>query len=277
MTAKHPVTKLIVYLATLAFFAFFLLPIVWLILSSFKTSEAITASRLIPQAGDLTGANYLEVLKRRDFLTYFGNSLFIALSVSLVTTLLSSLGAYGLSRFSLRGKPVFLMVALLPQFFPYVLMLIPFYLLMFKLGLVGTHLGIILAHTSITLPFTFWMLTGYFNGIPKELDQAALLDGCSRLGALFRIVLPIAVPGLVVAGFFAFTVSWSDYLFVSILSQGVGTATLPIGLQTFLSSIQVRWGLITAGTVLVVIPTIVLFAVVQRRLVSGLTTGAVKT
>ena len=277
MVAKHPLTKLFVYLATLAFFAFFLLPIVWLVLSSFKTSEAITAARLFPQVGDLTTANYLEVLKRRDFLTYFGNSLLIALTVSLVTTLLSSLGAYGLSRFSLRGKPVFLLLALLPQFFPYVLMLIPFYLLMFKLGLVGTHLGIILAHTSITLPFTFWMLTGYFNGIPKELDQAALLDGCSRLGALFRVVLPIAIPGLVVAGFFAFTVSWSDYLFVSVLSQGVGTATLPIGLQTFLSSIQVRWGLITAGTVLVVFPTIVLFAVVQRRLVSGLTTGAVKT
>lgn len=277
MVAKSPLTRFFIYLGTLAFFTFFLLPIVWLVLSSFKTSEAITSSRLFPLPGDLTLANYAEVLKRRDFLGYFGNSLLIALTVSLLTTLLSSLGAYGLSRFALRGKPVFLLTALLPQFFPYVLMLIPFYILMFRFGLVGTHLGIILAHTSITLPFTFWMLTGYFNGIPKELDQAALLDGCSRLGALFRVVMPIAVPGLLVAGFFSFTVSWSDYLFASVLSQGNATATLPIGLQTFLSSIQVRWGLITAGTVLVITPTVVLFAVVQRRLVSGLTTGAVKS
>lgn len=276
MVAKSPVTRFFIYLATFVFFAFFLLPIVWLILSSFKTSEAITANRLFPLPSDLTVANYAEMLKRSDFLGYFVNSLFIALTVSVVTTLLASFGAYGLTRFALRGKRLFLLTALLPQFFPYVLMLIPFYLLMFRFGLVGTHLGIILAHTSITLPFTFWMLTGYFNGIPKELDQAALLDGCSRLGALFRVVMPIAIPGLVVAGFFSFTVSWSDYLFTSVLSQGNATATLPIGLQTFLSSIQVRWGLITAGTVLVVTPTILLFAVVQRRLVSGLTTGAVK-
>ena len=276
MIAKSPVTRFFIYLATLAFFAFFLLPIIWLILSSFKTSEAITANRLFPLPSDLTFANYAEMLQRSDFLGYFVNSLFIALTVAVVTTLLASFGAYGLTRFALRGKRLFLLTALLPQFFPYVLMLIPFYLLMFRIGLVGTHLGIILAHTSITLPFTFWMLTGYFNGIPKELDQAALLDGCSRLGALFRVVMPIAIPGLVVAGFFSFTVSWSDYLFTSVLSQGNATATLPIGLQTFLSSVQVRWGLITAGTVLVVTPTILLFAVVQRRLVSGLTTGAVK-
>ena len=276
MIAKSPVTRFFIYLATLAFFAFFLLPIIWLIMSSFKTSEAITANRLFPLPSDLTFANYAEMLQRSDFLGYFVNSLFIALTVAVVTTLLASFGAYGLTRFALRGKRLFLLTALLPQFFPYVLMLIPFYLLMFRFGLVGTHLGIILAHTSITLPFTFWMLTGYFNGIPKELDQAALLDGCSRLGALFRVVMPIAIPGLVVAGFFSFTVSWSDYLFTSVLSQGNATATLPIGLQTFLSSVQVRWGLITAGTVLVVTPTILLFAVVQRRLVSGLTTGAVK-
>ena len=158
--AKSPITRVFVYLGTLAFFAFFLLPIFWLVLSSFKTSEAITASRLIPLAGDLTLANYAEMFGRGDFLRYFANSLIIALTVSIVTTLLSSLGAYGLSRFALRGKSIFLLSALLPQFFPYVLMLIPFYLLMFRFGLVGTHAGIILAHTSITLPFTFWMLTG---------------------------------------------------------------------------------------------------------------------
>jgi len=157
-----------------------------------------------------------------------------------------------------------------------VLILIPFYVLMTNLGLVDTRVGLILTHTSITLPFGLWMLTGYFNAIPRELDQAASIDGCSRLGVLFRIIYPIAAPGLVVAGFFAFVVSWGDYLFVSILSQSQGTQTLPIALQTFMSSLQVKWGMITAGTVVAIVPTIVFFSIVQRRLVAGLTAGAVK-
>jgi ABC-type glycerol-3-phosphate transport system permease component len=121
------------------------------------------------------------------------------------------------------------------------------------------------------------MLTGYFNAIPRELDQAAAIDGCSRLAILFRILYPIALPGLVVAGFFAFVVSWGDYLFVSILSQSNTTQTLPLGLQSFLQSLQVKWGLITAGTVIAIVPTVVFFAIVQRRLVAGLTAGAVKS
>jgi multiple sugar transport system permease protein len=169
-----------------------------------------------------------------------------------------------------------MMSALVPQFFPYVLVLIPFYILMSNIGLVDSHLGLILTHTSITLPFALWMLTGYFEAIPRDLDEAAAIDGCSRLGVLFRIIYPIAMPGMVVSGFFAFVVSWGDYLFVSILSQSTETQTLPIGLQTFMSSLQVKWGLITAGTVIAIVPTIVFFTIVQRRLVAGLTAGAVK-
>jgi ABC-type glycerol-3-phosphate transport system permease component len=170
-----------------------------------------------------------------------------------------------------------MLASLLPQFFPYVLVLVPFYVLMSNLSLVDTHIGLILTHTSITLPFALWMLTGYFNAIPRELDQAAAIDGCSRLAILFRILYPIALPGLVVAGFFAFVVSWGDYLFVSILSQSEATQTLPLGLQSFLQSLQVKWGLITAGTVIAIIPTVLFFAGVQRRLVAGLTAGAVKS
>ncbi len=114
---------------------------------------------------------------------------------------------------------------------------------MSNLNLVDTHVGLILTHTSLTLPFALWMLTGYFNAIPMELDQAALIDGCSRFGVLFRILYPVAIPGLVVAGFFAFVVSWGDYLFVSILSQSNETQTLPIGLQTFMSSLRGPMGI----------------------------------
>jgi ABC-type glycerol-3-phosphate transport system permease component len=254
-----------------------LTPIIWLILSSFRSSDSIQSGRLLPALSELTFQNYIETFQISNFVTYLVNSFTIACSVTVLTVFFGSLGAYALSRITMKGKRLFIMAALLPQFFPYVLVLIPFYILMTNLGLVNTHIGLILTHTSLTLPFGLWMLTGYFNGIPKELDQAALIDGCSRLGVLFRILYPVAVPGLVVAGFFAFVVSWGDYLFVSILSQSTATQTLPIGLQTFMSSLEVRWGLITSGTVLAIVPTVIFFSIVQRRLVSGLTAGAVKS
>ena len=275
MNRGRPLYYLAVYGGLAVFFAFLLLPIGWLVLSSCRTSDSINSGRLLPSWNDFTLFNYFEAFQISNFSTYVTNSFVIATIVMLLVVFLSSLGAYALSRFSLRGKRFFLLTALLPQFFPYVLVLIPFFVLMSNFGLVDTHAGIIITHMSIALPFCLWMLTGYFNGIPKELDQAALIDGCSRLGVLFRILYPVALPGMVVTGFFAFVVSWGDYLFVSILSQSQATQTLPMGLQTFLNSLQVKWGLITAGTVIAIVPTIVFFSIVQRRLVAGLTAGSV--
>ena len=277
MKGRFPIRRLIIYAGLLVFYSFLLLPIIWLVLSSFRNTDSIQSGRLLPGWSEITVGNYIATFQISNFVTYLVNSFVIAFSVMVLTVLLGSLGAYALSRFTLKGKRLFMMAALLPQFFPYVLVLIPFYVLMSNLNLVDSHLGLILTHTSLTLPFALWMLTGYFNAIPKELDQAALIDGCSRLGVLFRILYPVAIPGLVVAGFFAFVVSWGDYLFVSILSQSNQTQTLPIGLQTFMSSLEVQWGLITAGTVLAIVPTVIFFSIVQRQLVSGLTAGAVKT
>src|SRR6266404_5977856 len=273
---RRSLELLLTYAGLLITYAILLLPIGWLIVSSFRSNDSIQTGRLIPALSELTLSNYIEVFAINNVFVFLANSVVIATSVMFLVVMLGSLGAYALSRFTLRGKNLLMMSTLLPQFFPYVLILIPFYVLMSNLGLVDTHIGLILTHTSITLPFAIWMLTGYFNAIPKELDQAALIDGCSRLGVLFRILYPVAIPGLVVAGFFAFVVSWGDYLFVSILSQSNETQTLPIGLQTFMSSLEVQWGLITAGTVLTIVPTVIFFSIVQRRLVSGLTAGAVK-
>src|SRR6478672_6931856 len=277
MRKPFPARQVITYTGLTLFYIFLLLPSAWLVLSSFRNSDSIQSGKLFPAWSELTFRNYIETFQISNFVTYLVNSFVIAFSVMVLTVFLGSLGAYALSRFALKGKKLFMMAALLPQFFPHVLVLIPFYVVMSNLNLVDTHLGLILTHTSLTLPFALWMLTGYFNAIPIELDQAALIDGCSRMGVLFRILYPVAIPGLVVAGFFAFVVSWGDYLFVSILSQSNETQTLPIGLQTFMSSQQVKWGLITAGTVLAIVPTVIFFSIVQRRLVSGLTAGAVKS
>jgi ABC-type glycerol-3-phosphate transport system permease component len=273
---RRSVDLLLTYTGLVITYAILLLPIGWLIISSFRSNDSIQTGKLVPGLSEFTLTNYIEVFAINNVFIFLVNSVVIATSVMLLVVLLGSLGAYALSRFALRGKNLLMMSTLLPQFFPYVLILIPFYLLMSNLGLVDTHIGLILTHTSITLPFAIWMLTGYFNAIPKELDQAALIDGCSRLGVLFRIIYPTALPGLVVAGFFAFVVSWGDYLFVSILSQSQSTQTLPIALQSFMNSLQVKWGMITAGTVVAILPTILFFSLVQRRLVAGLTAGAVK-
>ncbi|HET9378967.1 MAG TPA: carbohydrate ABC transporter permease [Chthoniobacterales bacterium] len=273
---RRSLDLLLTYTGLIITYAILLLPIGWLIISSFRSNDSIQTGRLVPGLSEFTLTNYIEVFAINNVFIFLVNSVVIATSVMLLVVLLGSLGAYALSRFALRGKNLLMMSTLLPQFFPYVLILIPFYLLMSNLGLVDTHIGLILTHTSITLPFAIWMLTGYFNAIPKELDQAALIDGCSRLGVLFRIIYPTALPGLVVAGFFAFVVSWGDYLFVSILSQSQSTQTLPIALQSFMNSLQVKWGMITAGTVVAILPTILFFSLVQRRLVAGLTAGAVK-
>ena len=266
----------IVYTGLIIFYAFLLLPIVWLVLSSFRNTDSIQVRPARPVSIRTNGDELRRGLPDSQFDDVSHQFVHHRHHRDALVVFIASLGAYALSRFQLRAKNLFMMLALMPQFFPYVLILIPFYVLMSNIGLVDSHLGLILTHTSITLPFALWMLTGYFNAIPRDLDQAALIDGCSRLGVLFRIIYPIAIPGMVVAGFFAFVVSWGDYLFVSILSQSPETQTLPIGLQTFMSSLQVRWGLITAGTVIAIVPTILFFAIVQRRLVAGLTAGAVK-
>ncbi len=171
---------LITYSGLLIFYAFLLLPIAWLVFSSFRNSDSILSGRLLPYLSELTISNYVEAFRISNLITFLGNSFLIAISVMLLVVFLGSLGAYALSRFALKGKNIFMMLALMPQFFPYVLILIPFYVLMSNLGLVDSHVGLILTHTSITLPFALWMLTGYFNAIPRELDQAASIDGCSE-------------------------------------------------------------------------------------------------
>jgi len=180
MRRPFPIRMIVTYAGLSIFYLGLLLPIAWLFLSSFRNSDSVQSGKLLPTWSELTFGNYLETFQISNFVTYLVNSFVIAFSVMVLTVFLGSLGAYSLSRFRLKGKNLFMMAALLPQFFPYVLVLIPFYVLMSNLNLVDSHIGLILTHTSLTLPFALWMLTGYFNAIPRELDQAALIDGCSR-------------------------------------------------------------------------------------------------
>jgi ABC-type glycerol-3-phosphate transport system permease component len=188
----------------------------------------------------------------------------------------SVVGAYGLSRFKIRGKNAIILGIFSTQMFPQVLLIIPMYLIVFSLRMLDTVLGVVLGQLILVLPFSIWMLKGYFDGIPVNIDNSAQIDGCNIFQRLWYIILPIGAPGIMVAGFFSFVVSWGDYLIVSIISQSQRTATATLVIQRLSSALLIRWGQVAAAAVLTIVPTIILFSIVQKRLVEGLTAGAIK-
>jgi ABC-type glycerol-3-phosphate transport system permease component len=255
---------------------FFILPMVWIIYCSFRTQASIFTGKVIPALNEFTLENYQTILAVTDYPAYFLNSLKIATSVSLLALVFSVAGAYGLSRFKIRGKNTIILGIFSTQMFPQVLLVIPLYLIVFSLRLLDTVLGVVLGQLILVLPFSIWMLKGYFDGVPMNIDDAARIDGCNIFQRLWHIILPIGAPGIMVAGFFSFVVSWGDYLIVSIISQSQRTATATLVIQRLSSALLIRWGQVAAAAVLTIVPTIILFSFVQKRLVEGLTAGAIK-
>ena len=264
------------YALLLLYYAFFLVPILWIVLASFKTNSAIVLGNIVPSLGDLTFSSYQEVWQTPGVPTFLRNSVIVAVGVTTISLLVSSLAAYGLSKYRTRGRRGLLMLILTSQTFPGVLILVPFYTFVLQVNLNNTFLGIMLAQTSGVLPFCMWTLKSYMDAVPDALVEAALIDGCGRLGTYLRIVLPISLPGLAVAAFYAFAGSWGDYLFVSVISGSDNTATLPVFLYRISNSQQMEWGAIAATSVLAILPVMVVFAFVQRWLIEGLLAGAVK-
>ncbi|MEW5957418.1 MAG: carbohydrate ABC transporter permease [Chloroflexota bacterium] len=256
--------------------SFFILPMLWIIYTSFRTQASIFTGQVVSPFQDYTMENYATILSVTDFPTYFLNSFKIALTVTFFSLLCSIIGAYGLSRFDIKGKNSLIIGIFSTQMFPQVLLIIPMYLIVFSLSLLDKVIGVVLGHMILVLPFQIWMLKGYFDNIPLELDDAARIDGCSIFQRLVYVVLPVAAPGVMVAAFFSFVVSWGDYLIVSIISQSQRTATITLVIQRLSASLLIRWGQVAAATVLTIVPTILLFSFVQTWLVGGLTAGAIK-
>jgi len=265
-----------VYAVLGVFMSFLLVPIIYMVLVTFTGQGFLYSSQLIPAVSDLTITNYQQVLSRGAFQSYFINSVIIATSTTVLTLTVGTFAGYSLSRFEYPGHDSLLVAFLGTQMLPYVLILIPFFLLMFTLNLINTHVGIVIAHSVIATPLATWLLKGYFDDIPESLDEAAKMDGCSQLDVLVRVILPLSIPGIAVAGFYTFTVSWNDFLLVSVLSQTSATRTLPLGLQLFQSQNQVAWHLVLTAAVVTMAPVILLFALVQKWVVEGLGSGGMK-
>ncbi len=269
-------TAALAYLVVIVSLVFFILPMLWIIYTSFRTQASIFTGSVFSPVQDYTLENYTTILSVTDFPRFFYNSFKIATAVTLVSLLCSIPGAYGLSRFNIWGRNALVMGIFSTQMFPQVLLIIPMYLVIFSLALLDKVVGVVLGQMILVLPFQIWMLTGYIDNIPREIDDSARVDGCNILQRLVHVILPIAAPGVMVAGFFSFVVSWGDYLIVSIISQSQRTATVTLVIQRLSSALLIRWGQVAAATVLTIVPTIILFSFVQGRLVEGLTAGAVK-
>ena len=249
-----------------------LFPFVWMLSTSLKAKgEIYTNLSIIPLNPTLE--NYLFIFTDRMFSTYIINSFIIALSVSTLTIGVVAPAAYALSRFKLRGSGFYSYWLIMTQVFPLPLIVIPTYLMMQHFRLLDTHIALIITHTAFAIPFTTWMLRAYFDTVPLDIEEAAMVDGCSRVSALFRILLPISTPGVIAAFMFAFVLSWQEFIFAFTLTLHEHSRTLPVALSLLgTAHAQLKeWGWIMAGAVVATIPLVVVFIFLQRYLVKGLT------
>jgi multiple sugar transport system permease protein len=265
---------LIATLAVVAMFAFF--PIYWMLTTSFTPNKSVFAfpPRLFP--AEPTFEHYLNFLQNPTLLKYLGNSFIVATATALSSVLISAYAAYSFSKFRYRGRRSLMFLVLSAQMFPQSLLLISLYLMFSDMGLLQSYWALILSFTTFTLPLCIWMLKGYFDKIPTELIEAARVDGASNLTILNRIILPLIAPALVSTALFSFIRGWNDFIYALTLA-GPEKMTLPPGLaMTYIGEFNAAWADMMAASLIVSLPVIILFVVMQRYIISGLVGGAVK-
>ena len=263
--------------AVLIFFSLLvLIPVAWMVSTSFKTEpETIQIPPTwIPR--EPTVQAYIRIWKNYPFVEYFKNSLIIVLGATLLSTVVSCFAGYGVTRFNFRGKSSFMTFMLMTQMFPSIMLLIPYYKVLSIYGLMNTHLGMILVYVSFTIPFCSWMMAGFFKSIPLELDEAAIIDGCSRFRAFRTIILPLTLPGIASTAMYSFITGWNEYMFAQVLISDPTLKTVTIGIAELNGFYKILWNDMMAASLIASIPLIILFLMSQRSFISSLTAGAVK-
>lgn len=274
--SRRLVHNALLYLAATAIGAFAGFPILWTFLTSLKPEADIITATMIYVPRRITFENYVAIWERSNFPTLLANSAVttaITVAVCLVT---GTLGAYALSRCRFPGRREIMMSYLVVRMFPAVMIIIPLFILMREVGLLDSSLGLALAYTAFLLPVFVWMMKGFFDGVPPDLEDTARIDGASRIGAMVRVVLPLVVSGLVATAVFVAIGAWNEFLFALMLTTSTGSRTWPVGLQLMVGEFQLPWGTLSAGGIISIAPVVVLFALMQRAMVRGLTAGAVK-
>jgi arabinogalactan oligomer / maltooligosaccharide transport system permease protein len=237
--------------------------------------DRIRATMPIPER--ISFENFIGLFRYQPFLSWLINSIVVAVATTVIGVLFSCTAAYAFSRMKFPGRAPAMMLFLVTQMFPGTLMLVPLYIIVAGwLGLSNSFLGLMLVYAVTAIPFCVWMLKGYFDTIPVEIEESALMDGCSPARIFFSIVLPLAQPAIAVTALFSFMTAWNEFILAATFLEEEATYTAPIGLRFFVSEYSSQWGYFAAGSILVSLPVVVLFIVLNRFLVSGLTAGGVK-
>jgi len=253
-----------------------LFPFYWMTVTSFKNEEQMRSLISMFWPKPLVGENYEQLLSRTDFVKWYGNSATVAISSTLIATAVGTIGAYALARLRFLGRGFMASATLITYLVPPSILFIPLYAQMRNLGLANSLGGLIAAYPSFTVPFVTWLLMGYFESIPEELEEAAMIDGATRFGAFYRVVLPLSAPGVLAAGLYAFTQAWNEFLYALVFITDGKLRTLPVGLASFITGDVYGWGYLMAGAVLTTLPVIAAYIYLQKYMVEGLTAGSVK-
>ena len=265
-------------------------PLLWVVAIAFSGEQSLAIANLPRNPGTLdrlravlpwpnhwSVSNFVSVITQQPFATWLWNSAVVAVGTTVLGVFLACTAGYAFSRFRFPGRRAGLMSFLVSQMFPGTLMLIPLYIIIVQwLGLGSTRTGLVLAYTTTAIPFCVWMLKGYFDTIPRELEEAALIDGASPARIFWQIVLPLSKPAVAVTALFSFMTGWNEFILAATFMDKEALYTAPVGLRFFVGGFSQQWGYFAAGSVIVSIPVVVLFLFVQKYLVSGLTAGAVK-
>jgi multiple sugar transport system permease protein len=262
--------------AVLGYLAFALFPLFWLVKISVTPGRLLYTEGVALWPSRMTLQNYALVLLHSAFPTYFRNSVIVSLSTAAIVTIVAAAAGYAFSRFRFRGRPVIMFLLLLTQMFPLVMLIPPIYRMLAPLHLTDNLLGLVVVYTAFNVPFATFLMQSFFDDIPKELEEAAMIDGATRVTALRLVIVPLTVPGMGATLGFVFTAAWSELLFGLMLINSDSQKTFAVGLLTFISKFSVDWGQMMAAAVLALIPAVAFFAFIQRYLVQGLTAGAVK-
>ena len=268
--------KLVRIVVLTILFIFMLFPFYWTFVTSIKPEEELYGATVTYWPKTITFEAYTKLFTTTvNFMAAMKNSFIVAISTTLVTLLVATMAAYAFSRYDFVGKKVLMSVFLCNNMFPTVLLLIPLYSIMRQMKLLYTPFSLILAYTTFTIPFSVWLLYGFLNDLPMDLEEAALVDGCNRGSAFIKVILPILSPCIVATGVYIFMQSWNEYTFAMMFTN-TDSRTIPVALKSLIGQLGVQWDLLTAGGILTILPICIMFFFAQKRLVEGLTAGAVK-
>jgi multiple sugar transport system permease protein len=273
---KRPISYYLINVGILFLGLFAILPIIWTLYTSLRTNLSIMRYPTQISFSELSLDAYFGVWRDTNFPSLMKNSLIVSTMTVIISLSLGTLAGYALSRSKFRGRQGVLLVYLAIRLVPGVLLLIPMYIFMNTLGLLDSYIGLTLAYTTFTLPATIWLMKGFFDSLPPDLENAARIDGCSRMGAMWRISIPLVLPGLAATGTLTAITAWNDVLFALLLTSSDRTRTWPVGLKEMIGEFQLPWEALTATAILSLIPVVIGFALVGRKMVAGITAGSLK-